>query len=113
MSSLLGDWAELSPVCSGVCAKSEPGTARAATVRAAIVQRLKRVEIITVRLAPGFYGSSRMRTEAAASRSATMPLLAFNRKDSGGESIGRYRLQVADFASTTRKRFHCGGIVAG
>jgi hypothetical protein len=41
------------------------------------------VEIITVRLAPGFYGSSRMRAEAAASRSATMPLLAFNRKDTG------------------------------
>jgi hypothetical protein len=30
-----------------------------------------------------------MRAEAAASRSATMPLLAFNRKDTGGESIGR------------------------
>jgi hypothetical protein len=42
-----------------------------------------------------------------------MPLLALNRKDSGGESIGRCRLQVADLASTTRKRFHCGGIVAG
>jgi len=41
-----------------------------------------------------------------------MPLLAFNRKDTGAESIGRYGLQAADFASTTRKRFHCGGIVA-
>jgi hypothetical protein len=42
-----------------------------------------------------------------------MPLLAFNRKDTAAESIGRYRLQTADFASTTRQRFHCGGIVAG
>jgi len=42
-----------------------------------------------------------------------MPLLALNRKDTGGESIGRYRLQAADFARTTRKRFQCGGIVAG
>jgi hypothetical protein len=42
-----------------------------------------------------------------------MPLLALNRKDTGGESIGRYRLQAADFASTTRKRFQCGGIVTG
>jgi hypothetical protein len=29
-----------------------------------------------------------------------MPLLALNRKDTGGESIGRYRLQGADFAGT-------------
>src|SRR5260370_27698604 len=37
----------------------------------------------TVRLAPGFYGSSRMRTQPAASRQPTMPRLAFNRKDTG------------------------------
>jgi len=42
-----------------------------------------------------------------------MPLLAFNRKDTGGESIGSYGRQAADLAGTTRKRFHCGGIVAG
>jgi len=42
-----------------------------------------------------------------------MPLLAFNRKDTGGESIGSHGHQAAGFASTTRKRFHCGGIVAG
>jgi hypothetical protein len=42
-----------------------------------------------------------------------MPLLAFNRKDTGGESIGSNGRQAADFASTTRKRFHCGGIVTG
>src|SRR5260370_35688278 len=35
----------------------------------------------TVRLAPGFYGSSRMRTQPAESRQPTMPRLAFNRKD--------------------------------
>src|SRR6266403_1173163 len=36
-----------------------------------------------VRLAPGFYGSSRMRTQPAASRQPTMPRLALNRKDTG------------------------------
>ena len=34
-----------------------------------------------------------------------MPLLAFNRKDTGGESIGRQGLQAADFASTTENAF--------
>ena len=66
---------------------SEPGTASAATAKAAIVQRLKRMENITVRLAPGFTAGftdrSRMRTQPAASSRATMPRLAFNRKDTG------------------------------
>src|SRR6202035_5494357 len=59
---------------------------------AAIVERLKRMESITVRLGSRVdgkiygkisrsYGSSRMRTQPAASQPATMPLLAFNRKD--------------------------------
>jgi hypothetical protein len=63
------------------------------------------VESIRVRLAPGIEGSSYLwiilnATQAAASRPATMPLLAFNRKDrpkkhqgnikkTSGESIGR------------------------
>jgi hypothetical protein len=42
-----------------------------------------------------------------------MPLLAFNRKDTGDESIGRLGLWAADLANCTGKRFHYGGIVAG
>jgi hypothetical protein len=42
-----------------------------------------------------------------------MPLLAFNRKDTGWRIDWQLWRQAADFASTTRKRFHCGGIVAG
>ena len=50
-----------------------------------------------------------------------MPLLALNRKDTGGESIGseaprianKPADQAADLASGLRKRFQCGGIVAG
>ncbi|MGY3610524.1 MULTISPECIES: hypothetical protein [unclassified Bradyrhizobium] len=54
-----------------------------------------------------------MQTQAAASRPATMPFLAFNRKDTGGESIGRLAFEAADLANNTGKRFQCGGIVAG
>ena len=64
--------------------KPQPGTASAAKVSAAIVQRLKRMESITVRLAPGI---SRIVSNANPTRrhqgQATMPLLAFNRKDTG------------------------------
>ena len=42
-----------------------------------------------------------------------MPLLAFNRKDTGGESIGSVGPWAADFASSTGKPLHCGGIVTG
>jgi len=42
-----------------------------------------------------------------------MPLLAFNRKDTGGESIGSGDPWAADFASSTGKALHCGGIVTG
>src|SRR5690348_12335936 len=55
----------------------------------------------------------RMQTQAAASRPATMPFLAFNRKDTGGESIGRLTFEAADLANNTGKRIQCGGIVAG
>jgi hypothetical protein len=49
-----------------------------------------------------------------------MPLLALNRKDTGGESIGskaprianKPAEQAADLGSGPRKRFQCGGIVA-
>jgi hypothetical protein len=45
---------------------------------------LLRMEIITVRLSfLGNCGSSRMQTQAAASRSVTMPRLLLNRKDRG------------------------------
>ena len=66
----------------------QPGAASAARVTAAIVQRLKRVESITVRLAPGCMAGS-LRSVSNANPSggisglATMPLLAFNRKDTG------------------------------
>src|SRR3954452_19966714 len=43
---------------------------------------------ITVRLAPGFTDSLGCATEPAASSRLTMPLLAFNRKDRGGEWTG-------------------------
>src|SRR6476469_5852722 len=56
---------------------------------------------------------SRMRTQAAASRPATMPLLAFIRKDRSAESFGRTGPWIADLANSTGKRFYCGGIVAG
>ena len=42
-----------------------------------------------------------------------MPLLAFNRKDTGGESIGSGSPLAADFASIPGKDLHCGGIVTG
>lgn len=46
-----------------------------------------------------------------------MPLLAFIRKDTGWRIDWQIRRLLAfwraDPASHTRKRFHCGGIVAG
>jgi hypothetical protein len=50
-----------------------------------------------------------------------MPLLALNRKDTGGYPIGskaprivnKPADQAADSAGAPRKRFQCGGIVAG
>jgi hypothetical protein len=42
----------------------------------------------------------------------TMPRLALNRKDTGGESIGGKGPGV-HFSPQPLKRFHCGGIVAG
>ena len=71
----------LSAGCSGVCAETEPGTASAARATAAMVQRLKRMESITVRLAPGcMAGSLRIGLECEPKRrhqgAATMPLLA-------------------------------------
>jgi hypothetical protein len=42
-----------------------------------------------------------------------MPFLAFNRKDTPGQSIGRLAFEAADSANNTGKRFQCGGIVAG
>ena len=50
-----------------------------------------------------------------------MPLLALNRKDTGGLSIrtkapgfaNKSAEQAADSTSGPRKRFQCGGIVAG
>jgi hypothetical protein len=50
-------------------------------------ERLKRMENITVRLAPGFTDSLGCATEPAASSRLTMPRLAFNRKDTSGELI--------------------------
>jgi hypothetical protein len=41
-----------------------------------------------------------------------MPFLTSNRKDTGGESIGRLAFEAADLANNTAKRFQCGGIVA-
>jgi hypothetical protein len=46
-----------------------------------------------------------MQTQAAASRPATMPFLAFNRKDTGGESIGRLAFEAAGLANNIGKRF--------
>jgi hypothetical protein len=59
-----------------------------AAANTAIVQRLKRMENITVRpssedFTARSFDQSRMRTQPAASRRATMPLLALNRKDTG------------------------------
>jgi hypothetical protein len=42
-----------------------------------------------------------------------MPRLALNRKDTGGESVGRKAPMAADFVSPACKRFQYGGIVAG
>jgi hypothetical protein len=46
-----------------------------------------------------------------------MPLLAFIRKDTGWRIDWQIRRLLvpwaADLASPTRKRFYCGGIVAG
>src|SRR5713226_1100674 len=68
----------------------------------------------TVRLAPGFYGSSRMRTQPAASRQPTMPRLALNRKDTGWSIDWQKGPMATDLASAPdSKRFQCGGIVAG
>ena len=78
--TLLGNCAALSPVCSGVWAKTAAGAASAARVIAAKVQRFIRVESITFALLQDVwrdrYDRSRMQTQAAASRAATMPLLA-------------------------------------
>jgi len=75
------------------------------------------MENITVRLAPDFvagrYGQSRMRTQSSASSLLTMPLLTFNRKDTGGQSIGGKNAMTASSAEFPSKRFQCGGIVTG
>jgi hypothetical protein len=56
---------------------------------AAIAKRLKRMENITIRLAPGFV---RIVLDAQPTRQHqsewTMPRLAVDRKDTSGESIG-------------------------
>src|SRR3954449_3604293 len=53
MSRLLGNGAVVSVGRSGVCALSWPGSASDAKAAAAIAKRLKRMENITIRLAPG------------------------------------------------------------
>jgi hypothetical protein len=60
-----------------------------ATAAKAIIERLKRMGNITVHLAPGFMDILGCATEPAASSRVTMPRLAFNRKDTSGELIGR------------------------
>src|SRR3954454_10542460 len=89
MSRLLGNGAVVSVGRSGVCALSWPGSASDAMAAAAIAKRLKRMENITIRLAPGCV---RMVLDAQPTRQhqsdMTMPRLAFNRKDTGGESMG-------------------------
>src|ERR1700712_3218979 len=89
MSRLLGNGAVVSVGRSGVWARSGPGSASDAMAAAAIVKRLKRMENITIRLAPGCV---RIVLDAQPIRQhqadKTMPRLAVNRKDTGGESIG-------------------------
>src|SRR6195952_5478916 len=89
MSRLLGNGAVVSVGRSGVWARSGPGSASDAMAAAAIAKRLKRMENITIRLAPGWV---RIVLDAQPTRqhrsNRTMPRLAANRKDTGGESIG-------------------------
>ena len=74
--------------------KPQPGAASAARVTAAIVQRLKRVESITVRLAPGCMAGS-LRSVSNANPSGGIKVsdnAAFGAQPQGygvGESIGR------------------------
>src|SRR3954471_9541587 len=89
MPRLLGNGAVVSVGRSGVWARSWPGSASDAMAAAAIAKRLKRMENITIRLAPGCV---RIVLDAQPTRQhqsdRTMPRLAFNRKDRGGESVG-------------------------
>src|SRR5882757_9062601 len=89
MSRPEGNGAVVSVGRSGVWARSWPGNASDAVAAAAIAKRLKRMENITIRLAPGCL---RIVLDAQPTRQhqsdQTMPRLAVNRKDTGGESIG-------------------------
>jgi hypothetical protein len=72
---------------------------------------------ITIGLAISLECEPKRRHHRHRPRPSTMPLLAFIRKDTGWRIDWQIRRLLApwaaDLATPTRKRFYCGGIVAG